>query len=111
MGSWDQNLHVLEPLARHFGSPNQSYQAPTVTQMPKIYLIWRISADLSDQNVHFGESEPNIRKIGNTPRHKNVHISEKIYTFSKKKKICASFPKNIRIREKIGDLTMKANFI
>ena len=65
----------------------------------------------SDQNVHFGESEPNIRKIGNTPRHKNVHISEKIYTFSKKKKICASFPKNIRIREKIGDLTMKAIFI
>ena len=27
------------------------------------------------------------------------------------KKICASYPKNIRIREKIGDLTMKTNFI
>ena len=56
----------------------------------------------SDQNVHFGESEPNIRKIGNIHQDtKNVHISEKIYTFSKKKKICASFLKNIRIREKI----------
>ena len=34
----------------------------------------------SDQNVHFGESEPNIRKIGNTHQDtKNVHISEKIY--------------------------------
>ena len=109
MGSWDQNLHVLENLARHFSFPNQSYQAPTVTQMPKIPILENFRR--SDQNVHFGESEPNIRKIGNTPRHKNVHISEKIYTFSKKKKICASFPKNIRIREKIGDLTMKAIFI
>ena len=30
---------------------------------------------------------------------------------SPRKKICASFPKNIRIREKIGDLKMKANGI
>ena len=43
----------------------------------------------SDQNVHFGESEPNIRKIKNMHQDtKNVHILEKICTFSKKKNIC-----------------------
>ena len=83
MGTWDQNLHVLEHLARHFGSPNQSYQAPTVTQMPKIYLFWRISAD---QNVYFGESEPNIRKIGNTHQDTKMYIFRRKYILSPRKK-------------------------
>ena len=122
----------------------------------------------SDENLHFGEFEPNIRKIGNTHQDtKNVHtrncliitpLVEKnflvftrgggaiirnhvfvknkaiffggkifflVFTrgggqllgnfgyfgkdiyFLQEKKICASFPKNIRM-EKIGDLTMKA---
>ena len=67
----------------------------------------------SDQNVHFGESEPNIRKIGNTHLSKTqkcTYFGENIY-FLQGKKICASFPKNIRSREKIVHLTMKANFI
>ena len=64
-----------------------------------------------DQNVHFGESELNIRKIENTVKtQKCTYFGENIY-FLQEKKICASFPKNIRLREKIGDLTMKANFI
>ena len=66
----------------------------------------------SDQNVHFGESEPNIRKIGNTHQDIKMYIFRRKYILSpREKKICASFLKNIRIREKIGDLTMKANFI
>jgi hypothetical protein len=47
---------------------------------------------ISDQNVHCGEYEPNIRKIGNTHQDtKNVHILEKIYTFAKKKKYVLHF--------------------
>ena len=45
-----------------------------------------------------------------TKTQKCTYFGENIY-FLQEKKICASFPKNIRIREKIGDLTMKANFI
>ena len=65
----------------------------------------------SDQNVHFGESEPNIRKIGNTHQDTKMNIFRRNICFLQEKKICASFPKDIRIKEKIGDLTMKANFI
>ena len=84
MGSWDQNLNVLEHLSRHFGSPNQSYQAPTVTQIPKIYIFWRISAGpikmyiLENLNQIFRKLEMH------TKTQKNVHVSEKIYDFKLK---------------------------
>ena len=82
MGSWDQNLHVLEHLATHFGSPNQSYQAPTVTQMPKIYLLENFRR--SDQNVHF--REPNIRENGNTHQNTKMYIFRRKYILSPRKK-------------------------
>ena len=66
----------------------------------------------SNQNVHFGESEPNIPEIGNAHQDTKMYIFRRKYILSpRKKKECASFPKNIHIRDKIGDLTMKANFI
>ena len=47
----------------------------------------------SDQNIHFGESEPNNRKIGNTPRHKKcTYFGENIYCFQEKKYLL-HFPK------------------
>ena len=113
MGSWDQNLHVLEHLARHFGFPNQSYQMQARTyghaNAKNIHILENFRR--SDQNVHFGESEPNIRKIGNTHQDTKMYIFWRKYILSPRKKICASFPENIRTREKLGDLTMKANFI
>ena len=111
MGSWDQNLHVLEHLARHFGSPNQSYQAPTVTQMPKIYLFWRIFAGPIKMYILENLNQISGKLEIHTKTQKCTYFGENIYFLQEKKKICASFPKNIRIREKIGDLTMKANFI
>ena len=92
MGSWDQNLHVLEHLAQHFGFPNQIYQAPTVT-----YILENLNQISGKLEIH-------------TKTQKCTYFGKNIYFFQEKK-ICASFPKNIRIREKIGDLTMKANFI
>ena len=66
---------------------------------------------LLSKYAYFGEFEQNTRKIRFTHQDtKNVHISEKIHGFSKKK-ICVSFSKNIHIREKFGDSTMEANFI
>ena len=54
----------------------------------------------SDQNVHFGESEPNIRKIGNAHQDtKNVHILDKICVFSKKKNKCFISEKYTHKRE------------
>ena len=92
MGSWDQNLHVLEHLARHFGFPNQSYQATTVT-----YILESLNKISGKLETH-------------TKTQICTYFGENIY-FLQGKKICASFLKNIRRREKIGDLTMKANFI
>ena len=103
-----QNLHVLEHLARHFGSPNQSCQAPTVTQMPKIYLFWRISA--GPIKMYILENQISGKMEIHTKTQKCTYFGENIY-FLQEKKICASFPKNIRIRDKIGDLIMKAAFI
>ena len=40
----------------------------------------------SDQNVHFGESEPNIRKIGNTKTQKCTYFGENIYFLQEKNK-------------------------
>ena len=87
MGSWDQNLHVLEHLARHFSFPNQSYQAPTVTQLPKIYLFWNLeNFRRSDQNVYFGESERNIQEIGNTHQDTKMYIFRRKYILSPREK-------------------------
>ena len=110
MGSWDQNLHDLEYLARHFGSPNLPYQALTVTQMPKIYLIWRISAGPTKMYILENLNQISGKLEIHTKTQKCIYFGENI-CFLQEKKICASFLKNIRIREKIGDLTMKANFI
>ena len=111
MGSLDQNLHVLEHLARHFRFPKSELPSThghaNAKNTPILENFYR-----SDQNAHFGESEPNIRKIGNTHQDTKMYIFWRKYILSpRKKKICASFPKNLRIREKIGDLTMKTNFI
>ena len=66
----------------------------------------------SDQNVHFGESEPNIRKIGNTQDTKMYIFRRKYILSPRKKKYVLHFRKiYASIREKNGDLTMKANFI
>ena len=54
----------------------------TLTQMQKnIHILQNFRK--FDQNVHFGEFEPNIWKIGNIHQdtQKNVHISEKMIYF------------------------------
>ena len=66
--------------------------------MPKIMYI------LENLNQISGKLEIH------TKTQKCTYFGENIY-FLQGKKICVSFPKNIRKREKIGDLTMKANFI
>ena len=40
----------------------------------------------SDQNVHFGESEPNIRKIGNTHQDTKMYIFRRKYILSPREK-------------------------
>ena len=85
MKSWDQTLHVLEHL---FSTTFRFPKLPSThghANAKNIHILKNFRR--SDQNVYFRESEPNIPKIGNTHQDtKNVHISEKIYTFSKKKK-------------------------
>ena len=107
-----QNLHVLEHLARHFGSPNQSYQALTVTQMSKIYLFWRISASPTKMYILENLNQISGKLEIHTKTQKFTYFGENIYFLQEKKiLVCASFPKNIRIRDKIGNLIMKATFI
>ena len=67
MGSWDQNLHVLEHLARHFGFPNQSYQAPTVT-----YILENLNQISGKLEIH-------------TKTQKCTYFGENIYFLQGKK--------------------------
>ena len=66
----------------------------------------------SDQNLHFGESESNIWKIGNTHQDTKMYtyFGENIYFLQGKKNMCFISEKYTN-QEKTGDLTMKANFI
>ena len=78
--------------------------------MPKIYLFWRISAGPIKMYILENLNQISGKLEIHTKTQKCTYFGENIY-FLQGKKICASFPKNIRRREKIGDLTMKANFI
>ena len=54
----------------------------------------------SDQNVHFGESEPNIRKIGNTHQDTKMYIFRRKYILSpRKKNMCLISEKYTQKRE------------
>ena len=88
MGSWDQNLHVLEHLARHLGFPNQSYQAPTVTQMPKIYLFWRICAGPIKMYILENLNQISGKLEIHTKTQKCTYFGENIYFLQEKKNMC-----------------------
>ena len=85
MGSWDQNLHVLDHLATTFRFPKSELPSThghaNAKNIPILENFRR-----SDQNVHFGESEPNIRKIGNTHQDTKMYIFRRKYILSPRKK-------------------------
>ena len=99
MGSWDQNLHVLEHLARHLRFPKSELPSTHGHANAKNIHILR-NFRRSDQNVHFGESEPNIREIGNTHQDtkKCTYFGENIY-FLQEKNMCYISDKYTHKRE------------
>ena len=91
-------------------STTPNYQAPMVTQMPKIYLFWRISA--GPIKMYILENLNQIsEKLKICTKTQKMYIFWRKYVLSPRKKNMCFISKIMSIIEKIGDLTMKANFI
>ena len=88
----------------------QNQEKIPFSETPKIYIFWRISAGPIKMYILENLNQISGKLEIHTKTQKCTYLGENIY-FLQEKKICTSFSKNIRIREKIGDLILFENVI